>query len=272
MQINADTKIAALLKQHPAALEAIVSIHPVFKKLRNPVLRKMMAGRTSIDMACRIAGCTPPDLYKVLQPLGFEVKNAGEIKPLTMLTQDIILPGWITAASNIIAVDVRPLLTSGKDPLQLIQQQVKFLQPNEVLQIINTFEPTPLIMMLAKKGFTSYVNRIDDNLVATYFINEKVPNVREILPAQKKDYEWDDTLQRFDNNLVHLDVRHLNMPLPMTTILEALETMPDCKALYVHHKRIPVFLLTELKDLKFDYCIKEVSGNEVFLLIFKPLL
>jgi len=53
------------------------------------------------------------------------------------------------------------------------------------------------------------------------------------------------------------------------TILEALETLPADTALYVHHKRIPVFLLTELKERNFDYRIKEVSEGEVYLLIFK---
>ena len=44
--INANTKIASLLKEHPDALETIISISPKFTKLRNPVLRKVIAGRT----------------------------------------------------------------------------------------------------------------------------------------------------------------------------------------------------------------------------------
>lgn len=37
MIINSETKIAAILKKNPAALEAIVSITPKFEKLRNPL-------------------------------------------------------------------------------------------------------------------------------------------------------------------------------------------------------------------------------------------
>ncbi|HJV20020.1 MAG TPA: DUF1858 domain-containing protein [Sediminibacterium sp.] len=51
MKINVNTKIAILLKQHPEALEAIVRVSPKFNKLRNPILRKVIAGRTSISMA-----------------------------------------------------------------------------------------------------------------------------------------------------------------------------------------------------------------------------
>jgi uncharacterized protein (DUF2249 family) len=54
----------------------------------------------------------------------------------------------------------------------------------------------------------------------------------------------------------------------MMTILEALEKLPPGQALYVHHKRIPVFLLTELKERNFEYRIREISEAEVHLIIF----
>ena len=55
----------------------------------------------------------------------------------------------------------------------------------------------------------------------------------------------------------------------MITILEALDLLTDGEALYVYHKRIPVFLLPELKERDFDYRIREISESEVHLLIFK---
>ncbi len=64
ISINANTKIAYLLKQHPDALEAIISISPKFNKLKNPLLRKLMAGRTSISMASKIGGCTVNDFFE----------------------------------------------------------------------------------------------------------------------------------------------------------------------------------------------------------------
>jgi hypothetical protein len=127
-------------------------------------------------------------------------------------------------------------------------------------------------VLLAKKGFKSYVNRIDNTVVETYFAKETFTAKPEIQHKHRDNYDWDFLLQKFENNLVYVDVRHLNMPLPMTTILEALETLPEYKALHVHHKRIPVFLLTELQDREFDYHLKEMSENEVFLLIFKRIL
>jgi hypothetical protein len=62
----------------------------------------------------------------------------------------------------------------------------------------------------------------------------------------------------------------MEMPKPMMTILEALDVLADDQALYVYHKRIPVFLLPELQERKFDYRIKKIGDGEVYLLIFKP--
>ncbi len=59
------------------------------------------------------------------------------------------------------------------------------------------------------------------------------------------------------------------MPQPMMTILEELEKLSANKALLVYHKRIPVFLLPELKEREFDYRIKEIAPDQVRLLIFK---
>jgi hypothetical protein len=56
MTINANTTIASLVKSHPDALETIVSISQKFTKLRNPLLRKLMAGRTSIALAYKLGG------------------------------------------------------------------------------------------------------------------------------------------------------------------------------------------------------------------------
>jgi len=55
----------------------------------------------------------------------------------------------------------------------------------------------------------------------------------------------------------------------MHTILEALETLPAEKALFVYHKRIPVFLLPELQERNLSYRVKEISETEVHLLIYK---
>ena len=169
MTINANTKIATLLKHNPDALEVIVSISPKFVKLRNPLLRKVIAGRTSIAMASKLGGCNVEDFFNKLQPIGFEIDKAAialevkdEERPVPELLKNI-QPG------KIIELDVRPVIETGKDPLKVILQKVKELETGHILKIINSFEPTPLMHLLRKQGFESYAKIISDELVHTYF-------------------------------------------------------------------------------------------------------
>ncbi|HNA34565.1 MAG TPA: DUF2249 domain-containing protein, partial [Flavobacteriales bacterium] len=82
--------------------------------------------------------------------------------------------------------------------------------------------------------------------------------------------DFDARVEQFADRTTTIDVRHLEMPLPMLTILDALEHLPEGHALYVDHKRIPVFLLPELEERGFEYRVKEIADGDVKLFIFKP--
>jgi uncharacterized protein (DUF2249 family) len=69
--------------------------------------------------------------------------------------------------------------------------------------------------------------------------------------------------------MVELDVRHLEMPMPMVTILESLETLKKGEALYVHHQRLPQYLLPELEDRNYIWASKIVDEGNTKLIIFK---
>lgn len=266
MIVNSNTKIASLLKQSPGALEAIISINPKFEKLRNPLLRKLMAARTSIAMACKIGGNKPEEFFAKLEPLGFEIDEKSETD---IIEERLALPAFFTALKpgGIIEFDVRPLINAGNDPLRLIIKKVKTLRKSGVLKIINSFEPTPLILLLKKQGFEYYADKISDGLVETYFYKKDDAEISSYESTHTED--WNDCIQKFSGKTKTVDVRNLEMPKPMLTILDALDHLPSETALFVYHKRIPVFLLPELKERKFDYRIKEVSDDEVHLLIFK---
>ena len=266
MTINANTKIAAILKENPAALESIISINPKFEKLRNPILRKLMAGRTSIGMASKISGCNVKDFFDKLSFLGFVVDEKEPAKN----EQKPVLPAFFNSLqpAQILELDVRPIIDADEDPLSIIIKKVKQIQQGQALKIINTFEPTPLLSLLKKQGFESYVDHVNDNLVETYFYRSDDREV-EISDNSKNTDDWNFYIEKYKDNVETINVQKLEMPGPMMAILEALETLPANKALLVYHKRIPVFLLPELKDKNFDFRIKEISDREVHLLIFK---
>lgn len=269
MLINKKTRISKLLKHNPDALEAIITISPDFKKLRNPLLRRLMAARTTISMASKIGGVQPEDFYEVLKPLGFEV-DTGNDEEEEFERQP--LPDYLKSLGKdqIIRFDVRGIIEDGADPLRPIQQKVKELKPGQALNIINSFEPAPLVSLLEKQGFKAYVDQVSDEQFETYFYREDGSVVTEIKTEDASNSDdWEETLKEFEGRLEDIDVRHLEMPGPMMAILEKLETMPDDKALYVNHKKVPIFLLTELKDRSYIYKIKDVQEGEVYLIIYK---
>ncbi len=267
MILTADTKIAAIIKEHPDALEAIISISPKFEKLRNPLLRKLMAGRTTIGMATKISGCSATAFYEHLKPLGFKMDNIT----LPVAEEKKEVPDFMLnlKKEQIVELDVRPVIASGKDPLSIITEKVKTMKAGGALKIINIFEPIPLMRLLENQGFLVYADLINDNLVETYFFKQNKTSETVATPTTDVTTGWDRALQQYGDKVQTIDVRQLEMPLPMHTILEALDTLPSDTALFVYHKRVPVFLLPELAERNFDYRIREISDGEVQLLIFK---
>jgi len=170
---------------------------------------------------------------------------------------------------QLVQLDVRPVVAGGTDPFQLIMEKLKSLGEGQVLQIINTFTPAPMIAVLQRQGFSSYTETGNDNRVSNHFYKNPVaPDPVSTTNVAIRTH-WDEMLIHYNDNLVFVDVRDLEMPAPMVTILEKLDQLPEGKALFVYHRKLPVFILPELKERKFDYRINEIATGEVHLLIFR---
>jgi len=79
-------------------------------------------------------------------------------------------------------------------------------------------------------------------------------------------YKW---VIKYAENIKSIDVRDLEMPLPMVTILRELEKLPEDILLYVNHKKVPEFLLPELQERGYKWMIEEIEEGNVKLLIYK---
>ncbi|MBN8851892.1 MAG: DUF2249 domain-containing protein [Sphingobacteriales bacterium] len=268
IRINANTRISEVLKGHPAALETIIGISPRFARLRNPLLRRLMAARTSIAAASRMGGCTVNDFFTKLKGLGFVIGKEEESEISGGMTA---VPAFMqkVEAGEVVELDVRPVIEGGKDPLGIILAEIRALPAGMVLKIVNSFEPSPLIILLENKGFQSWTETIEDSLVYTYFFHPE-SSLPEVAVAESPAADdWEQVIQRFAGRLTTIDVRSLEMPMPMLTIIGALDNLCAGEALFVHHKRIPVFLLPELAERGFEYRVREIDEANVRLLIFK---
>ena len=269
MYINENTKISVLINYNPKSVDAIVSISNNFDKLKIPILRKVLASRVSIKQAAKIGGSSVDEFYNKLIPLGFKIKEntinskKNLVEPSSNHFQEI-------NEENVVDLDVREMLKSGKDPFNVIMNALSNLSTNSVLKIINTFEPTPLISILSKKGYVHNTIVIEKQLVHTYFKKDSaiIFDNKEI-SDNKSSEEITIVLKSFGTNIKELDVRHLEMPLPMAMILNELPSLPDDYILLVNHKKVPKFLFPELAERGYQWRIQIISENNVKLFIFK---
>ncbi len=273
-RINETTKISELIKANKASIEAIAGVAKPFHRLRNPILRKVMASRVTIAEAANMGGCTVERIVEVLAPLGFTYE------PLNAETEAVQeKPAWLRNArpEDVTWLDVRPVIESGTDPLKEILAAIKPVPAGSILCVINTFVPTPLIHLLRQEMVSdSYVEHIATKEVHTYFLRrEKPAKEKSATTGDEKVHmhnavSFGNILSRFSAaQIVETDVREMEMPMPMQTILKELSVLPDGHILYVHHKRVPVYLLEELADKQYEIHMHVIDDSTVEMILFK---
>jgi uncharacterized protein (DUF2249 family) len=209
-------------------------------------------------------------MIKKLEEIGFVFEGEQQKK----ISTDNLNTEYMSTTKNIknlVSLDVRPTLESGEDPFNIIMKAVKVLKEEETLQIINSFEPIPLIRKLESKGYESWTERPKEGEVHTFFKLNKTKWVDDEIEAsvKKSKKNFDEELAYFGDNIKKIDVRELEMPEPMVQILKEIETLKDGQALFVDHKKIPQFLLPELEVRNYDILFKEIDCNHTLLLIYK---
>lgn len=270
MRINKNTKVSELIKHNKESIDAIASINSLFIRLKNPVLRKMLAKRVSIADAAKVGGAKVEDFYKVLIPLGFEVETIdfeeNKKAKIEYKTSDMDINS--IDPSKLTELDVRDEIASGKDPFALIMDALKVMPEDNTLKLTNIFEPIPLINKLNKKGYKTFVDTSVDGVVITYFHKEQDMDIEEETRFASKD-TFDKVKGFYGEKIVEIDVRELEMPQPMVQTLANAESLKEGFALYVNHKKVPQYLIPELEERGMKYLIYEIEEGDVKLLIFR---
>ena len=270
MKISSKTKISKLIDENEKTIEIIGSINKHFKKLSNPFLRKALASRVSIAEAARIGGVPVCVMIDKLKEIGFEIADECGCETASPADKYRIHDNIINMRKEkVVELDVRPILDGGVDPFEAIMAKLKTMDDSETLLIINTFEPIPLLNLLKKKGYVYETERPENGLVYTYLEKDDSEAKKETKEVVKETPAFADVASRFKNSMKEIDVRDLEMPMPMVSILEALEQLDDGQALYVHHKKLPQYLIPEMEDRGYKWVSDEIDDDNIKLIIFK---
>ena len=295
MRINQDTKISKILNEKPEAISVISAINTNFEKLQNPILRRSLATRVSVKDAAKIGRVDVNVFLKTLEEIGFSVEYSST-NNTNKNDKNATPPGFIN--KEIVELDIRPILAEGKDPFGYINKVAKSIKPEQILLIINDFEPIRLVEYLITKNFVHWMTQDNEGNYLTYFklkckktgffqrlFGKKVPcqfhsvaknenktqktETQKIETIENSPEEFEVIQKKYKNNWLEIDVRDLEMPMPMQNILIGIEKLEKNQALFVHHKRIPQFLLPELKKRNFSYVSKTVNADYTYLIVFK---
>jgi uncharacterized protein (DUF2249 family) len=259
--ISGDVTVGRLLDEHPELLDVLAEAHPQFARLRNRVLRSVMAPRVTVAQAARIAGMEPETLLARLRAAaGTPAPAAPEAAPPA---EPAVAPApeprpAVLAALRPVHVDVRPDLREGREPFARIMAAVRDLAGDEVLVLRAPFEPIPLYDVLGRRGFAHWTERHDAADWAVWFYRG-APGGETAEPAATAAGSHCDALV--------IDVRGLEPPQPMLRVLERLDTLEAGQALVVLHERRPVFLYPLLDERGFVHETQDVDPGLVRIVI-----
>jgi uncharacterized protein (DUF2249 family) len=269
--ITKDWKVSKVLEEYPQTLEVFVAATPHFKKLRNPVLRKALAPRVTVLQAAKIGGVEVDKLLRNLNAsagLGYVPQNdtpASETQELKeefeRVNQEIIE----TIATEEVVLDVRPIISSGSDPLNIILQTVRGLREGQALHLINSFEPIPLYSVLGDKGFEHFTRNVM-GVWHIWFFRKKTEKSRSQHVEDSKQQSTEPVEE--EEKIIELDVRGLAPPEPMMKILEKLSEVDARTILLVHHHREPMLLYEKLEQRGYQ-AVTEKVGEEYFKVIIR---
>lgn len=265
--ITRDVTVARLLDEHPGLLEVLASYHPHFGRLRNTLLRRVMAPRVSVAQAAQMAGVDCEELLTVLR------QAAGESDPrpgpqrdaptLAPATEARPAPIAGVPESRVVRVDVREDIRQGREPFAQIMAAVKSLGADRVLVLRAPFEPMPLYQVLGKRGLSHWAERhaADDWSVWFY----RATDAAEI--AGSGGESGQERRPAAGSEPERIDVRGLEPPQPMVRVLEALDRLPPGTRLEVLHERRPMFLYPQLDERGFAHETDEPEPGLVRIVI-----
>ena len=156
--ITPETRVGDLLNAVPEAEDALISIAPKFKALKNPVLRRTVAKVATLEQAARVAGMPTGDLVMALrEALGVEV--GGD---LGAARSDVGGPEPEWAANEPLAkFDADAMLAAGETPITEVTRRLQNLEPGAMIEVKADFQPAPLIDAMRSKGHDVYVRQAD---------------------------------------------------------------------------------------------------------------
>lgn len=165
LDINANTKIGALLEAYPKLEGVLLQLSPSFAKLKNPVLRKTVGRIASLRQAAEIGGVNIGEMISTLRKAAGMESLSIDMNLVEM--QQGNKPEWVNTKNISCTFDASEIIGEGGSPMKAILEKAGQLQDKEIMLLITPFVPVPIIELLNSKEFQCWTQS-NDNKIYTY--------------------------------------------------------------------------------------------------------
>ena len=167
--ITPKTKVHDLLNAYPELEDLLIEMAPVFKKLKNPVLRRTIARVTTLQQAAQV-GDIP--VHKLVNTLRQKV-GQDSLEGLAAGTEgQAEKPSWFNPEKIVKQLDARPIIEQGGHPLGDVLTDISDLAPGDIYELITPFLPAPLIERVVDQGFDAWSKKEAEDRIRTYFLKK----------------------------------------------------------------------------------------------------
>lgn len=167
IDIKPTTRVHDLLEAYPELEETLIKMAPVFKKLRNPILRRSVAKVATMKHIASVANIPLTELINKLRTA------VGQEKTLeTYVDENYFLdqPDWFSPDKIALSINEEKLENKDQMTLVTILLEARNVKKGEIIELITTFLPAPGIDILKSKGYLVWSQRSENGIVKSYFL------------------------------------------------------------------------------------------------------
>ncbi len=255
MVILASTKLRDAFSEHPKLKDTLIEMSPKFEKLKNPLVFKVVERWVTFGDIARVGNLSVCEvLHRVNSAIGMEkelFKRAPEcVKEIeTDEGREGERPDWLENIKERLLIDVR-----GRDGFFLneILFALKTLRLDQILLVINSFYPAPLIKMLREAGYEFF------------YENPHTEEHRLYIKKVVKEGDWRSRKEEFDI----LDVRGWKED-PFSEILKKANEIAPGEGFRLVQFFYPAPLINMIEPMGFETEVERRGEHEYHIYFYK---
>ncbi|MFB3818828.1 MAG: DUF1858 domain-containing protein [Candidatus Methylomirabilales bacterium] len=170
--ITPETRVADLLEAYPALEDVLVEQAACFKALKNPILRRTVARVATLEKAAQMGGLPVRSLVAVLRQAAGQSPEVPAEPAAEAPPPETPPPAWFAEDRVRQVLNADGLLAAGEMPLARIKQALRAAAPGDLVCLVSSFRPAPLLDALAQARHPTWVRQMEAGCFHIYIARE----------------------------------------------------------------------------------------------------